>query len=276
MPKKPTWIDACHGIGGFRLGFEAAGWRCVEAFDIKKSLVKEYEARGWKSRQANILEIDCLEPADLLVCGAPCQPHSTANAKRQKHSEERVEATIPARIFGLATKSNIPLVLIENVEGILSSKKCKLFGEILVSMAESGYDAQWGLVDCATLGATGRRRRVLILGVAQGSGAVHRLFEGPDIPKGVCARKRTSTYPWCLTNGSTKHVGWGSQLILDFCPEGKLRRYRSLGLREAEFIAGFPKGWTDGFGVSTAIGRLADAFPPPAAYTVAKELKKFV
>lgn len=262
------WIDACHGLGGFRLGFEAVGAECVDAFDINARLVEHYRSHGWESRRADILALQKMEPADVLVCGAPCQPFSRANPQREEDAENKETASIPGKVFALARASEIPVVLLENVEGLFSSLDRRAFYEVLMAISESGYDAQWAVVDCSLLGAPTKRTHLLIIAVARGARRALRLFTGTDF-KGFAEME--DYYPYRVTMPKNTSIAFGTQLVIDF--EGKnVVRYRSIGTQEFEFIQGFPKGWTDDLSLRIAFQALADSFPPPGAYTIAKAL----
>lgn len=265
------WIDACHGLGGFRLGFEAAGAECVDAFDINAGLVEHYRSRGWYSRTADNLALQEMGSADVFVCGAPCQPFSIANSQREEDAENKETASIPGKVFELARASEIPVVLLENVESLFSSLKRRAFYEVLVAISESGYDAQWQVVECSRLGASTKRTHLLIVAVARGSRAIRKLFPEKSFPSFFCEPEHGAVYPYRLTSPIGQRIGWGSQMVIDF--EGKnLVRYRTIGTREFEAIQGFPEGWTDDLSLRTAFQALADSFPPAAAYTIAKAL----
>ena len=275
MNGRPTWIDACHGLGGFRLGFEAAGWECVDAFDIKPRLVELYRSRGWESRVADILALDRLEHCDVLVSGAPCQSFSAANQRRHEHSREHKNggrrcASIPELLFRLARSSGIPVVLMENVEGLLSADGGRAFYRVLASVAANGFLPQWSVVDCSTLGATTARRRLLLLAVSRRAEGLHRFFERHRVSSTEDGHQ--ARWPYSVTSSSVKNIGWGGQLIMDFDARGKLRRYRSLGRNELEAVQGFPQGWSDPLSKRASHYALADSFPPAAAYTCAREL----
>jgi hypothetical protein len=72
-----TFIDLFAGIGGFRLGLQKTGGRCVFTSEWDK-----YSQKTYHSWFGDIREI---KPAnipdhDFLAAGFPCQPFSIANA----------------------------------------------------------------------------------------------------------------------------------------------------------------------------------------------------
>ena len=269
------WIDACHGLGGFRLGFEAAGAECVDAFDINSNLVEHYRSRGWKNRQADIFKIDHLEPADMLVCGAPCQPFSRANMRRERDARKKT-ASIPRRLFELAKDAAIPLVLLENVSGLLSSRKGIVFAEILAVISKCGFLSQWASVDCSRLGAPTKRTHLLLFAVAERSGPFRDVFQPKTLSSVFCSEEDMDrAYPYRLTNPWRSRLAWGTQLMADFDERGNVR-FRCIGIKEFEAIQGFLEGWTDGLRPGAAYQALADSFPPAAAYTIAKALMEIL
>ena len=277
------WVDACHGIGGFRLGFEKAGWPPpVAAFDVQERLVQFYNDRfGGGSRVADIFDVS-ENPAwikekqvDLVVCGAPCQPFSHANANRQKQRKPTWETSdpriyIPFAACELAAKLQADFV-VENVLGILDFWGGEYFSQFLTFCEAHGYHVGWTYMDCAVVGVPSRRKHVLIFGarteVAGGSGPVLELFtRGIGEEHALLLEQReTSCLPFRVI--SQRHtLGFGQYVVCEiFEPGDDSFRLRSFGLREVEFLLGFPERYTEGLPHTLADQALADAFPPPAA-----------
>ena len=83
-----TFIDLFAGIGGIRLGFEAAGGTCLFSSEIDKYAIKTYRHMFRDRREhepaGDITKINELEIPfhDILCAGFPCQPFSIAGVSK--------------------------------------------------------------------------------------------------------------------------------------------------------------------------------------------------
>ena len=77
-----TFIDFCAGIGGFRLGFEGAGFSCVGYVERDKFARQSYEAMydttgEWTACDITDLKSEDIPRADCWCFGFPCFPQGT-------------------------------------------------------------------------------------------------------------------------------------------------------------------------------------------------------
>lgn len=98
---------------------------------------------------------------DILTAGFPCQPWSQAGKRKGR---EDARWLWPA-ILRIIRQVSPRVVFLENVTGLLTEG----LGHVLADLAESGFDAEWGVFSAAQLGAPHRRERVFILGYARSS-----------------------------------------------------------------------------------------------------------
>jgi DNA (cytosine-5)-methyltransferase 1 len=75
--KQLTFLDICAGIGGFRLGLEAAGHKCIGYCEYDKFARASYEAMydtegEWKAEDVTKLEPGDIPYADAWCFGFPC------------------------------------------------------------------------------------------------------------------------------------------------------------------------------------------------------------
>ncbi len=82
----PTFIDLFAGIGGSRIGFEAAGSRAVFSSEWDKFAQQTYTSNFGDFPDGDITCISANDiPAhDILVAGFPCQPFSLAGVSKLK------------------------------------------------------------------------------------------------------------------------------------------------------------------------------------------------
>lgn len=111
-------------------------------------------------RYPDIRDVVRPEPVDLICGGFPCQDVSLAG---KRAGLEGKRSTLWSEMFRLVCEVRPRWVVAENVPGLLSSDGGRFFGGILRDLAAGGYDAEWGVLSAATLGAPHRRQRIFIV-----------------------------------------------------------------------------------------------------------------
>lgn len=76
--KQLTFLDLCSGIGGFRLGLEAAGHKCIGYCEYDKYARASYEAMydtegEWKADDVTKLRQGDIPYADIWTFGFPAR-----------------------------------------------------------------------------------------------------------------------------------------------------------------------------------------------------------
>lgn len=163
------FVSLFAGIGGFDLGFEQAGWNCVGQVELDKHARSVLE-RHWPDVPKHDDVTTAKEWADEcglvgrvdVVCGGfPCQPFSVAG-KRLGRDDLRGNLFWNALEF--TTHVGAPILILENVPGLLTADKGIVFGEIVSDLAEAGFHhIEWRVLDSQNFGVPQRRRRVFIL-----------------------------------------------------------------------------------------------------------------
>jgi len=167
---EPTFIEMFCGIGGFRLGLERSGWRCVWANDIDKHACQIYR-KHFGDRELVEGDIRTIDPSTipdhtLLTAGFPCQSFSVAG-KRKGFEDTR--GTLFYHIARVACAKRPPLLLLENVKGLLSNDGGRTFARILQTLDELGYDVEWQVLNSKYFGVPQNRERVFIIGHLRGT-----------------------------------------------------------------------------------------------------------
>jgi DNA (cytosine-5)-methyltransferase 1 len=161
------------GVGGFDLGFEAAGWRCGFQVEWDKHC-QQILARHWPDvpRWSDVSTVNGAElpPVDCITFGSPCQDLSVAGKRAGldgNRSNLFFEATRIIKEMRNATGNQYPRVAIwENVPGALSSNKGRDFSAVLDNLADSGALAiEWAVLDAQHFGVPQRRRRIFLVAV---------------------------------------------------------------------------------------------------------------
>jgi len=159
------FFDLFGGIGGFRLGLEAASnrYRCVGYSDKDKYAVKSYnEIFEEEHEPSDISEVEPgqLPDFDLLCGGFPCQAFSVAG---NREGFEDTRGTLFFEICRIARAKRPEVLLLENVKGLLSHNEGETFRTILASLDELGYDAEWQVLNSKHWGVPQNRERVFIV-----------------------------------------------------------------------------------------------------------------
>src|SRR3989304_593576 len=194
------------GIGGFDLGLERAGWECrwqVELDPWRRQVL----ARHWPDvpRWADVRDFRYPNKVgvgsgllkqgrsdyrrdlgvDLICGGFPCQDLSVAG-KRAGLAGER--SGLFFEFARIAQTFRPTWLLIENVPGLLTSRKGHDFAVIVDTLADIGYGLAWRILDSQYFGVPQRRRRVYIVGHLGAPCPPEILFEpeggGGDTPAG--------------------------------------------------------------------------------------------
>ena len=149
----------CSGYGGLDLGLASViggetAWLCE--YDKHPSTILAQRFPGVPN-YGDITTTDWsqVEPVDWITAGYPCQPFSHAG-KRQGTNDER---HIWPDVWNAVRLVRPQRVLLENVAGHLSLG----FGDVLGDLARLGYDARWGVLRAADVGAPHGRKRVFIV-----------------------------------------------------------------------------------------------------------------
>ena len=165
------FLDCFAGIGGFRMGLELAGHKCVGHIETDKYCNQAYNAiykpKGDEFFGEDITEVDTrkLPDFDILCGGFPCQAFSVAG---KRGGFEDTRGTLIFELLRIAKEKRPPYLLFENVRGLLSHDKGHTFKTILIALDEIGYDVQWQVLNSKHFGVPQNRERVYIVGYLRG------------------------------------------------------------------------------------------------------------
>lgn len=143
-----TFFDLFSGIGGFRVGMENAGFKCVGSCEIDKYArqiyTKNFGSEHKFFNDAREINTDGLK-FDVLVAGFPCQSFSTAG-KRLGFEDTR--GTLFYEIARIAKEVRPRCLFLENVKGLLNHEQGSTFTKILDSLYEMGFtNIEWQVIN---------------------------------------------------------------------------------------------------------------------------------
>ncbi|EAF4456051.1 DNA (cytosine-5-)-methyltransferase [Listeria monocytogenes serotype 4b] len=164
-----TFVDLFAGVGGFRLGMEAAGHKCVGFVEIDKYARTSYTAihqtegefEGHDITSISDDVIRSIGRVDIITGGFPCQAFSIAGKRR---GFEDTRGTLFFEIMRWATVLKPETLFLENVPGLLSHDEGITFETILRKMDEAGYDAEWDCLNACHFGVSQSRERIFLVG----------------------------------------------------------------------------------------------------------------
>lgn len=168
------FLDLFAGVGGFRLGMEQAGHKCVGFCEIDKFARESYKAIHDTEREVEMHDITTVSnefirgigSIDVICGGFPCQAFSIAG-KRKGFEDTR--GTLFFEIARFASILRPRYLFLENVKGLLNHEGGATFETILRTLDELGYDAEWNLFN-SKLYVPQNRERIFIIGRLRGGG----------------------------------------------------------------------------------------------------------
>lgn len=147
-------VELCAGIGGLALGLGGAD----EFWEIDPAPSEVLAQRfGDVPNRGDWTELDRFDDAVTVVSGGlPCQPVSGAGRGRGD-ADERYLYDELVRV--LRSGDVRPVLLLENVRGILYPRNAEAFWRFISALADLGYVGRWEVVRASDVGAPHRRER---------------------------------------------------------------------------------------------------------------------
>jgi DNA (cytosine-5)-methyltransferase 1 len=270
------YLSLFSGIGGFELGIGDKG-ECIGFSEIDKYATAIYSKHF--PQHKNYGDITKIEPADLpdfdlLVGGFPCQSFSIAG---RRGGFEDTRGTLFFEIARIVKNKRPPLLLLENVKGLLSHDEGRTFAVVISTLNDLGYDLQWQVLNSKDFGVPQNRERIFIVGHLRGIPRPQVFPFGendgvPEIANGSEKRQSQAPISHTLRGNNDKadqvyvihnvYGGFGEEKVRKFkdysptlrTPKGgghipnvvtgfQIRRFTPV---ECERLQGFPDNWTAG------------------------------
>ena len=163
-------MDLFAGVGGLSYGFsELPEFEIVAANEIEKAIATAYQLN-----HPNVTMFNCDinelteeilteslkgEKIDIIVGGPPCQSYSTLG-KRQMDDRANLFLQYKRILNLLKPKAFV----FENVVGILSMDKGRLFQQIQEEFEKLGYTLKYKILNAVDYGVPQQRERVILVG----------------------------------------------------------------------------------------------------------------
>jgi len=302
-------IEICAGAGGQALGLAMAGFHHVALIEYEQEYcdVLKRNRPEWNVICCDIKNFSGLKyrnRIDLLAGGVPCPPFSVAG-KQMGNSDER---DLFPEALRLIEEINPRAVMLENVRGFLDPVFDEYRNSILLKIASLGYKTQIKLLNANDYGVPQLRPRIVIVAIRND---IKKKFSYPvenkDKTKTVGEtladlmhdRKWEGASTWAkganaiaptIVGGSKKHGGpdlgpvrarkaWAmlgvdGSGVANEAPDQGFIGIPKLTPRMIARIQGFPDEWIFGKKKTAACRMIGNAFPPPVAEAVGKEIRK--
>ena len=304
-----TSIERCAGAGGQALGLAMAGFVHVALVEYEKEYCDTltFNRPEWNVIHTDVRDFSGLPyrgKIDLLSGGVPCPPFSVAG--KQLGSDD--ERDLFPEAIRLVKEINPRAVMLENVRGFLDPIFNEYRENIIESISSLGFKVQIKLLKANDYGVPQLRPRIVIVGIRNDiSREFHYPEEHPEKSPTVGKvlydlmkekgwkgakqwAKNANTIAPTIVGGSKKHGGpdlgpararkaW-AELGVDGLgvanepPSPDFEGMPKLTPRMIARIQGFPDSWSFGLKKTAACRMIGNAFPPPVAYAVGKEIRK--
>ncbi len=179
----PTFLDLFCGCGGFSLGLDRAGFKCVAAIDFNKEAIETFRANFPEMPENRVRREDLTtfrpsdletiignEKVDVIVGGPPCQGFSTARQRDgANHGAERFVEDPRRQLYKeflrYVEAFKPKIFVMENVLGIQSAAGGAYFTAVQKEARILGYQVVSQIAEAFALGVPQKRRRQIIVGV---------------------------------------------------------------------------------------------------------------
>ncbi|MFN7642258.1 MAG: DNA cytosine methyltransferase [Burkholderiales bacterium] len=300
-------VEICAGAGGQALGLEMGGFEHAALVELESTACATLRLNrpGWKVIETDLRTFSGVpyQGVELLAGGVPCPPFSIAGKKLGGQDERDL---FPAAIR-LVDEIRPQAVMLENVRGLLAPAFLDYRQGVSSELDALGYAVEWRLLNASDFGVSQLRPRVICVAVRK---SLSRFFTWPQphaelpMPVGELLYDLMASRGWdgasrwrelasgiapTLVGGSKKHGGpdlgptrarlaWAALGvdglgISDMPPAPDFVGLPKLTVRMAARVQGFPDDWQF-FGKKTAAYRqVGNAFPPPVAAAVARQIR---
>ncbi len=159
-------IELFAGIGGFRLGFERAGFETVYSNDFDKSCKISFDGYFGEGamdlRDVTTIDANELPDADVLTAGFPCQPFSKIG---KLHGFADARGTLFFDVLRILKAKQPKAFVLENVKNLVAHDGGNTFKVIIDALENDlGYTVYKQVLNTKDYGLPQDRKRIYIVG----------------------------------------------------------------------------------------------------------------
>lgn len=304
-----TSLDICAGGGGEALGLETSGFTCVGAVDNDSAACATLRLNrpDWNVLERDIHGVSGLDfrGIDLLAGGVPCPPFSIAG-KQLGADDER---NLFPQALRLIREARPAAVMLENVPGFAAARFSSYRANLLDTLRNLGFEADWRILNASDFGVPQLRPRFVLVAMKSRffarfqwplpriaaptvGDALGDLMASRGWPGVEMWRQNAQVIAPTLVGGSKKHGG------PDLGPTRAKKQWASLGvdglgianeppddsfpidghprliLRMTARLQAFPDSWEFAGGKTAAYRQIGNALPPPVARAIGCAMKE--
>ena len=303
-----TSVEICAGAGGQALGLEQAGFTHVALVEYEADYCDTLKRNrpAWNVICMDVHDFDGspYKGVDLLAGGVPCPPFSIAGKQLGKDDERDLFPDALRLLHEIKPRA----IMLENVRGLLDARFDDYRGQILKGIETEGYRVQIKLLQASDYGVPQLRPRVVIVGIRNDIPGVYHypdphpentptvgetllpIMESHGWPSAAAWAAGANKIAPTLVGGSKKHGGpdlgpvrarkaWGElgvdgSGVANDPPGPDFTGMPKLTPQMMARIQGFPPDWDFGKAKTKACRMIGNAFPPPVACAVGKEIAR--
>jgi DNA (cytosine-5)-methyltransferase 1 len=304
----PQCLELCAGGGGQAIGLERAGFHHTALVEIDPYACSTLRTNrpNWRVFEEDLKSFSGMpyRGVDLLSAGLPCPPFSRAG-KQLGHADERNLFPEALRIL---EECQPRALMIENVRGILDPIFDDFRTRLREKLSALGYKSSWKLIYASDYGVPQLRPRAVLIGIPFECAEAFRWPRksiAPAQPVSMALKDLLTARGWkgfrnwsklavtiapTIVGGSKKHGGpdlgptrarkaWATIGVdgLGIANEPPGRDFVGMPRLTLEMVAilqGFPSDWQFYGGKTSAYRQIGNAFPPPVAAALGKQIRK--
>jgi DNA (cytosine-5)-methyltransferase 1 len=274
-----TFIDLFAGIGGFHLGMNRNGFKCVFASEkdafARKTYTLNFKNPGGDSLEFPLNEdITQINPEDIpdfdiLCAGFPCQPFSQAG-KKLGFNDTR--GTLFFNIAEIIKTKQPEAFFLENVRNLYTHDGGRTFEVIKQTLEDLGYSFYHKIIKASEFNCPQHRARLYMVGFKN----KNIKFQFPKPVKLTTTMSDIFQAPCSRSIGFTLRVGGRGSPITDrrnwdaYLVDGKVIR---LNPKTGKKMQGFPESYTFPVSHSQAMKQLGNSVAIPVIEAISREIK---
>ncbi len=301
-----TVVELCTGAGGQALGLHSAGFYPLALVDNDQgcitALQENFKGINVYLKDIRIWDAKPFEGVDLLATGLPCPPFSKAGKQLGLDDERDL---FPATL-NIINEVKPRGIMIENVPGLLDVRFNEFRCNFQDKLHKMGYTSAWKLLNACDYGVPQLRPRVVLVALEKSLASNFSWSQPLDTSPPTVGetlydlmaengwkkvdewKHKANRIAPTLVGGSKKHGGpdlgptrakkaWASlgvngHLIAQSPPEPDFDGNPCLTVKMCARLQGFPDDWFFPGRKTSAYRQVGNAFPPPVAASVGREL----